>query len=210
MVRPQAGSGTDMFNQNVVSANFASNADMTLTAAQYSAEVIRVTDSGVVLTTQRNVIFPAQKKTFYVSNLTAQTLVFKTASVAGVTVPAGKKARLWYTGAAVEGEIENEGVQGSVVTAANNLSLATTADYFQVDGATQINLIASTGRIGGSIVTLKFNSTPTVKHGQATSGVNKQIKLAGAADFVASADDTLTLRYDSTDSVWYEMSRAVI
>lgn len=100
--------------------------------------------------------------------------------------------------------------QGAVLTAANNLTLGSDGNYFQVDGATQINLILNTDWQGGSVVTLKFNSTPTVKHNQAASGNNKPVLLAGAVDFVASASDTLTLRYDSTDAAWYEMSRAVI
>jgi hypothetical protein len=100
--------------------------------------------------------------------------------------------------------------QGAALTAANNLTLGSDGNYFQVDGATQINLILNTNWQGGSVVTLKFNSTPTVKHNQAASGNFKPILLAGAADLVASANDTLTLRYDSTDSCWYEMSRAVI
>jgi hypothetical protein len=79
-----------------------------------------------------------------------------------------------------------------------------------VDGATQINLINNSSWQGGAEVTLKFNSTPTVKHNQAASGNNRPVLLAGAADFVASASDTLTVRYDSTDAAWYETSRAVI
>lgn len=100
--------------------------------------------------------------------------------------------------------------QGSNVTAANNLALGTTGNYFQVDGATQVNLLSSTNWQGGSVITLKFNSNPTVKHNQGVSGAFKPVLLAGAADFVASANDTLTLRYDGTDAVWYEQARAVI
>jgi hypothetical protein len=102
------------------------------------------------------------------------------------------------------------GTQGAAVASANNLSLGTDGNYFQITGNTQINLLEGATWTGGSIVTMKFNSTPTVKHNQAVSGANKPILLAGAVDFVATANDTLTLRYDSTDAVWYEMSRAVI
>ena len=102
------------------------------------------------------------------------------------------------------------GAQGAAVASANNLTLGADGNYFQITGATQINLLVSTNWTGGSEVTLKFNSTPTVKHNQGVSGVNKPILLAGAADFVATANDTLSLIYDSTDAVWYETSRAVI
>lgn len=105
--------------------------------------------------------------------------------------------------------IEGRTVQGTTVASANNLVLGTNANYFQISGNTQINLLANTNWQGGSFVTLKFNSTPTVKHNQATSGANVKIILNGAVDFVAAASNTLTLRYDSTDVAWYEQSRKV-
>ena len=102
------------------------------------------------------------------------------------------------------------GAQGTAVTAANNMTLGNLGNYFQISGATQINLLVSTDWQGGSVVILKFNSNPVVKHAQTVSGVNKPIMLAGAVDFATSANDTLTLVYDSTDAVWYETARAVI
>jgi hypothetical protein len=100
-------------------------------------------------------------------------------------------------------------IQGAAIAAANNLTLGTDGDYFQITGATQINLIVATNWLGGNVVRLKFNSTPTVKHNQAVSGVNKPIILNGAVDFVAAASNILSLVYDSTDTVWYEVSRKV-
>ena len=102
------------------------------------------------------------------------------------------------------------GRQGTSAAAANNLDLLNDGDYYQITGATQINLLSNTDWQGGSMVTLKFNSTPTVKHNQAISGVYAPIMLAGGVDFVTTASDTLTLRYDALDSKWYEVSRAVI
>lgn len=104
----------------------------------------------------------------------------------------------------------NKGAQGLSVAAANNLTLGLDGNYFQITGATQINLLDATNWGGGAWITLKFNSTPTVKHNQAVSGAFKPLMLAGAADFVATANDTLSLRYDATDALWYETSRAVI
>jgi len=117
-------------------------------------------------------------------------------------------ARLSATGFILK-SLRNQEAQGAVLTAANNLVLGSDGNYFQVNGATQINLIANTNWQGGSMVTLKFNSTPTVKHNQATSGANVKIILNGAVDLVAAANNTLTLRYDSTDVAWYEQSRKV-
>lgn len=98
----------------------------------------------------------------------------------------------------------------SAVASANNLALDAAYNRFQISGATQINLIDSTGFGGGRRVTLHFQGAPTVKHNQAASGANKPVMLSGAGDFVASASDQLTLQYDSTDSKWYEVERTVI
>lgn len=102
------------------------------------------------------------------------------------------------------------GKQGAAIASANNLTLGTDGNYFQITGAVQINLLDSTGLLGGEVFTLKFNGAPTVKNNQAASGAFKPFKLAGAADFVATASDTLTVRYDVTDACFYEMARAVI
>jgi hypothetical protein len=99
--------------------------------------------------------------------------------------------------------------QGTAVASANNLVLPKDGTYFQVSGATQINLIDNTGWNGGDTVTLKFNSTPVVKCNFTVSGNNKPLIILGNADFSATASDLLTLRYDSTDSAWYEQSRSV-
>lgn len=100
--------------------------------------------------------------------------------------------------------------QGSAVAAANNLTLDAASGRFQISGATQINLIDSTGFAGGRRISLHFQGSPTVKHNQAASGAFKPVMLSGAGDFVASANDQLTLEYDATDSKWYEVARTVI
>lgn len=66
-----------------------------------------------------------------------------------------------------------------------------------ITGNTGITSITATGH-NGAVVTLVFSGTPTV-----TDGSN--LKLAG--NFVATADDTLTLACDGTN--WYEMCRSV-
>lgn len=98
--------------------------------------------------------------------------------------------------------------QGNAVTAANNLSLGE-GSYFHVNGNTQINVLDNTNVTGGFQVTLKFNGTPTVKYNQAASGNFKPIILNGAVDFVAAANDTLTLIYDSANVRWTEIARKV-
>jgi hypothetical protein len=74
------------------SVEFASDADITLTQAQYQAESITFTDSPTTLTTGRNVVFPAHFPTKYVKNSTLQTLTLKKSGQTGVTIAAGGTA----------------------------------------------------------------------------------------------------------------------
>ncbi len=99
--------------------------------------------------------------------------------------------------------------QGAAVASANNLTVGTDGNYFQITGSTQINLIDSSGWQGGSRIEMKFNSNPLVKHNQAASGNFKPIMLNGGVDFATAANNTLTLVYDSTDAKWYELARKV-
>lgn len=98
--------------------------------------------------------------------------------------------------------------KGADVASANDITLGN-GNHFQITGTTQINRITTTSWQAGSIVTFKFTSTPTLKHqGAANSGALARVNLAGAVDFVATANDTITLLYDGTD--WFELARAVI
>ena len=121
------------------------------------------------------------------------TGVSGTASFLAATVSAGRLQRK----------------QGASVASANNLTVGTDGDYFQITGATQINLLDSTSFQGGADITVKFNGAPLVKHNQAVSGAFKPIMLNGGVDFATAASNTLTLVYDSTDAKWYETGRKV-
>jgi hypothetical protein len=100
--------------------------------------------------------------------------------------------------------------QGADLTAANNLVPGLDGDKFEVTGATEIQLIANTGRQNGSQITLLFASTPTVKHNTATSGANITIQLAGSADFSATAGDLLVLELleSGGTQMWRESTRS--
>jgi len=82
--------------------------------------------------------------------------------------------------------------QGADVASANNLVLGD-GNVFEVTGVTEVQLISNLTWQNGSLVTLLFTSTPTVKHNTATVGTDITILLEGAADFVAAAGDSLTL-----------------
>jgi hypothetical protein len=101
--------------------------------------------------------------------------------------------------------------QGATVASANNLALGVDGNAFEITGSTQINLITSTNWKNGSILRLLFTTTCTVKNGQTTSGSNITLKLAGASDFSATAEDVLTLILSSVGGVqaWREVSRSV-
>ena len=102
--------------------------------------------------------------------------------------------------------------QGADVASANNLVLGGDGNAFEITGTTEVQLISNLSWQNGSRVTLLFTSTPTVKHSTATSSTNITILLAGAADFIASAGDTLTLILSEIGGTqaWREISRAAI
>jgi hypothetical protein len=106
-----------------------------------------------------------------------------------------------------ENDTRVQGLKGSDVASANDTTLSS-GNYFDITGTTQINAIAVSGWQAGSEVTLQFDSTPTVKHNTAGSAGFASILLAGAVDFVAGTNDTLTLVYDGT--TWREKCRTVI
>ena len=130
-------------------------------------------------------------------------------------------SHFWYLGGSLKLLLGSSGLiiynrlqelQGADVASANNLVLGSDGNTFEITGATQVNLISNLTWQNGSKINLLFTSTPTVKHNQATSGTNITIQLAGAADFVASAGDTLTLVLSEIGGTqaWREISRAVI
>lgn len=99
------------------------------------------------------------------------------------------------------------GGKGADAASANDTTLGH-GKYFDITGTTQINGIATAGWDTGVVITLQFDSNPTVKHNTAASAGFASLLLAGAGDFSASAGDTLSLLYDG--STWREVARAVI
>lgn len=77
---------------SALSIEFATDANLTLTAAQYTNSAITFTDSPSTLTTGRDVVFPAYFPIMVVTNNTAQTLTLKKSGQTGVTVAAGTAA----------------------------------------------------------------------------------------------------------------------
>lgn len=77
-----------------VVVNVASDADITLTTTQNEYGRIEITDTGVLLTTARNVIMNDTERTFLFVNSTAQDLTVKNATGTGITVLASEAKEL--------------------------------------------------------------------------------------------------------------------
>lgn len=97
--------------------------------------------------------------------------------------------------------------KGAAVASANNLTLGLDGNTFHITGTTTINAITIANWQAGSVIRLIFDGSVTVKNNTAGGGGTAVMKLAGAADFSATADDVLTLVYDGTS--WFEQSRSV-
>jgi len=88
-----------------ITVDFASDANHTIdidTAAgteEWRDKFITVADSGVLLTTGRDVIFPAEQGPEYIiKNSTAQTLTLKISGQTGVTIATTATGRYYYDG----------------------------------------------------------------------------------------------------------------
>lgn len=102
--------------------------------------------------------------------------------------------------------------QGADVASANDLTLGSDGNVFEITGTTQINAITTSGWQNGSRITLLFTANPTVKHNTAGGAGTAVMLLAGAVDFTATAGDTLTLILSEIGGTqaWREAGRAVI
>lgn len=97
--------------------------------------------------------------------------------------------------------------KGSDSASGGNLSLQK-GNYFDITGTSTINGIAIANWQAGSSVTLKFDSSPTLKHNTAAASGYASLILENVSDFIAVAGDNITLRYDGT--YWRETSRTVM
>lgn len=79
----------DKIMAGTVTRNLVANANYTLLAADYSATYLNITDTGVVLTVGRDIVFPANFPRVTVKNATAQILTLKKSGQPGFTLAAG-------------------------------------------------------------------------------------------------------------------------
>jgi hypothetical protein len=97
--------------------------------------------------------------------------------------------------------------KGADVASANNLTLGSDGNTFNITGTTQINALTVANWQAGSRIHLIFASTPTIKHNTAGGAGTAVILLSGAVDYVAAANDVLSLIYDGTS--WHEVGRKI-
>lgn len=166
------------------------------------------------LTTQREVLFSAPTYAFVGASTltTAATVAISGAPIAGTNATITTPLAFWVQAGTARFDGRVLETQGADVASANNLTLGTDGNCFEITGTTTINLISNVNWQNGSVVTLLFTSTPTVTHNAATSGTNITIQLAGAANFSATAGDTLTLRLSEIGGTqaWREIGKALI
>lgn len=98
-----------------------------------------------------------------------------------------------------------------VASAAGAIALGSDGNSFEITGTSAITLISNVGWVNGAEVTLIFTSTATLTDGTANSGTDIGMELAGNANFVATADDVVTLVLCEVGGTqrWREKSRSV-
>jgi hypothetical protein len=115
-----------------------------------------------------------------------------------------------FGGATISGRLL--GTQGSDVASANDLTLGSDGNVFEITGTTQVNRIVNTSWQNGAQVTLFFTASCTVADAQASAGANITILLAGGANYSATAGDNITLMLSEIGGTqaWREISRTVV
>lgn len=99
--------------------------------------------------------------------------------------------------------------KGADVASAGTITLGAGGNAFDITGTTTIDYLTTTNWQNGSMVVLQFDASVTVNHNTGSVPANtKPFLLAGAANFAATAGDTLTLFLH--EDGWREMARAVI
>lgn len=101
-------------DSGAVTVNFPTDADLTLSESEASNRLITITDTSVVLTTGRNVIFPTDVREWFVDNQTAQTLTCKTLAGTGKAVAAGEIFKIRGDGTNIEYAIIGDAEMGGV------------------------------------------------------------------------------------------------
>lgn len=103
-----------------------------------------------------------------------------------------------------------EEAHGAAIASASTLTLGADGNYFHITGTTTINYLTTTSWQNGSRIDLYFNSAACTVTNNAGSvpGSTFAFELAGAVNITTTAGMKVTLRMDSTQSKWVEISRS--
>lgn len=186
--------GTDLLDEiiaGILVHDMASDADYTLSTItdpqEWQHAEINITDTGVNLTTARNIIVPINEKVYIFRNDTAQSLTLKTSAGTGITVTAGSVNTVRCDGTDVVvttaagglnnvvedttpqlgGDLDTNGHQvqwskGADVASGTALPVLTDGNYFDVTGTTTVTSIDTIG--GKGTIKLHFDGVLTLTH----------------------------------------------
>lgn len=170
------------------------------------------TTSGVYMQYDANAA-EATVASYYEPTETAQTygdIIFKTKTAGGSSLVESFRVKAFNGAAIFSRRVETK--QGAdVASAAGAITLGTDGNVFEITGTSAITLISNVHWQNGSEVTLLFTSTATLTDGTANSGTDIGMELAGNVNFVASADDVVTLVLTEIGGTqrWREKCRSV-
>jgi len=135
------------------------------------------------------------------------TLEERVATLERILHSAHRRLPVFVSSAVLSGRLQIH--KGADVASADEITLGTDGNYFDVTGTTAINHINNSGWQNGSVVILQFDASVTVGHNAGSPvGSEASILLSGGGNFSATAHDTLMLVYDGT--AFREVSRTVI
>ena len=109
-----------LWQNRAITHNITSDANYTLTTTQNGYGRIIITDTGVLLTTGRNITIDTTERSFIFQNNTAQTLTVKTSVGTGIAVPSSSKIWLINDGVNV---VEGLNIKGFNKTTLNGYGI---------------------------------------------------------------------------------------
>ena len=125
------------------------------------------------------------------------TLEERVATLERILHSSYRRLPVFVSSAILSGRLQTH--KGSDVASADEITLGTDGNYFDVTGTTTINHINNSGWQSGSVVVLQFDASVTVTHNAGSPvGSEASILLSGGGNFSATANDTLMLVYDGT------------
>lgn len=138
------------------------------------------------------------------------TFALSGAPIAGTNVTITNPYTFWAMAGISKFDGRLQFAQGADVASANDLTLGTDGNTFEITGTTQINAISTSLWQNGSLIELMFTSTPTVMHNTAGGAGTAVVLLAGSGNFVATAGSRLGLKLSEIGGTqaWREMYRA--